>query len=133
MAGESKEIVIAFVAGSNLGELIQNTESIIEKYKIPTDINDGLTILPESFKLYQNYPNPFNPSTTIEFKVDKQSFVNLSVFNLLGQKIAELVNDSVEQGIYKIRFNGSRFASGVYIYRLITDKISIEKKMQLLK
>lgn len=98
----------------------------------PTTIDDENSS-PESFKLYQNYPNPFNPSTTIEFKVDKQSFVNLSVFNLLGQKIAELVNDSVEQGIYKIRFNGSRFASGVYIYRLITDKISIEKKMQLLK
>ncbi len=98
----------------------------------PTTIDDENSS-PESFKLYQNYPNPFNPSTTIEFKVDKQSFVNLSVFNLLGQKIAELVNDSVEQGIYKIRFNGSRFASGVYIYRLTTDKISIEKKMQLLK
>jgi FtsP/CotA-like multicopper oxidase with cupredoxin domain len=98
----------------------------------PTTIDDENSS-PESFKLYQNYPNPFNPSTTIEFKVNKQSFVNLSVFNLLGQKIAELVNDSVEQGIYKIRFNGSRFASGVYIYRLTTDKISIEKKMQLLK
>jgi len=88
---------------------------------------------PESFKLYQNYPNPFNPSTTIEFSIGKQSHVNLSVFTLLGQKVTELINGSVKQGSYKLRFNGSGLASGVYIYRFTTDKISTEKKMQLLK
>ncbi|MGB5847893.1 MAG: multicopper oxidase domain-containing protein [Ignavibacteriaceae bacterium] len=98
----------------------------------PTNINDDDSS-PESFKLYQNYPNPFNPSTTIEFSVHKQSFVNLTVFTSLGQKVAELVNSSFKQGSYKIRFNGSGLASGVYIYRLTTDQTSIEKKMQLLK
>jgi hypothetical protein len=98
----------------------------------PTNANDDNSS-PESFKLYQNYPNPFNPSTTIEFSVDKQTFVKLTVFTSLGQKVAELVNNSFKQGSYKIRFNGSGLASGVYIYRLTADKISIEKKMQILK
>jgi len=55
------------------------------------------------------------------------------VFTLLGQKVTELINGSVKQGSYKLRFNGSGLASGVYIYRFTTDKISTEKKMQLLK
>jgi FtsP/CotA-like multicopper oxidase with cupredoxin domain len=98
----------------------------------PTNANDDNSSL-ESYKLYQNYPNPFNPSTTIEFSVDKKTFINLTVFTSLGQKVAELANNSFKPGSYKIRFNASGLSSGVYIYRLTADKISVEKKMQLLK
>jgi FtsP/CotA-like multicopper oxidase with cupredoxin domain len=98
----------------------------------PTNIDDENSS-PESFKLHQNYPNPFNPSTTIEFSIGKQSHVNLSVFTLLGQKVAELVNEQLEPGNHNIRFNASKLSSGTYVYRLRTNEATISKKMQLLK
>ncbi len=83
--------------------------------------------------LEQNYPNPFNPTTTIEYFVPERSFVNLSVYDATGRKVAELVNEEVAAGNYKVQFNASNLASGVYFYRLKANgKISV-RKMTLLK
>jgi len=98
----------------------------------PTIIDDENSS-PESFELHQNYPNPFNPSTTIEFSLGKPSHVNLSVFTLIGRKVAELVNEQLVSGNYNVRFDASDLSSGTYLYQLKTNEITISKKMILLK
>jgi photosystem II stability/assembly factor-like uncharacterized protein len=89
--------------------------------------------LPDEFILFQNYPNPFNPSTTIKYSVGKNSHLNISVYTLLGQKVAELINERLESGNYNVKFNGSGLSSGIYLYQLRTEEITLTKKMQLLK
>ena len=90
-------------------------------------------IIPASFTLEQNYPNPFNPSTTINFSMPKASNVKLTVFNLLGQKVATLADKYMEAGVYTLKFDGAQLASGVYFYRLEAGKFISEKKMVLLR
>ncbi len=70
------------------------------------------------YNLYNNYPNPFNPETVIKFSLKEKSNVTLTVFNIAGQKVAELVTGEMEKGMYEKRFNGTKFSSGVYIFRL---------------
>jgi hypothetical protein len=88
---------------------------------------------PESYVLMQNFPNPFNPVTTIRYQLPERTRVNLSVYSILGQKIAELVNDNKEAGSYRVTFDASQLSSGVYLYRLQTDKTLISKKLMLIK
>jgi hypothetical protein len=94
--------------------------------------------LPAEFSLEQNYPNPFNPATTIEFSLPADAQVKISVYNLVGEKVAEVVNKDFAAGNHRIEFNASQLTSGVYLYKLdavdITGKnyYSI-KKMTLLK
>ncbi len=91
------------------------------------------TDIPVKFALQQNYPNPFNPTTTIEFSIPKAGFYSLNVYNILGQKVATLINSNLNSGYHKVQFNGSNMASGVYIYQLSGKNISIIKKMILMK
>ena len=91
------------------------------------------TELPWVFKLEQNYPNPFNPVTNINFSVPVQSFVTLKIYDLLGKEIAVLVNNEMRPGVYRVDFNASGFASGVYFYKLKAADIVITKKMILTK
>ena len=91
------------------------------------------TVLPRQFSLEQNYPNPFNPATKITYAVARESRVNLEVFDLLGRKIATLVNESRNPGTYSVEFDASKLVSGVYIYRLSTPELTISKKMLLVK
>lgn len=97
------------------------------------EIEIDLGMLPDNFTLNQNYPNPFNPSTIISFDVPQSSFINLSVYSILGEKVATLVNEFVEQGRYNYNFDASELTSGTYIYRLSADGVSITKKMMLTK
>ncbi len=89
--------------------------------------------LPNSYTLSQNYPNPFNPTTTIKFNLAKSSVVNLTVFNILGQRVAQLANGFMNAGEHSINFNAANFASGVYIYRIEAGDFTANKKMVLLK
>ncbi len=89
--------------------------------------------LPKEFSLEQNYPNPFNPTTTIQYNTPKTGFVSLDVYNLLGQKVATLVNEVVQAGSHTVNFNASDLPSGVYMYQLKTDNFNSIKKMTLLK
>ena len=90
--------------------------------------------VPLRFSLMQNYPNPFNPTTTIKYALPKASKVKLEVFNLLGQKVATLVNGFKQAGYHQVTFDGSRLPSGVYYFRLQTDKGFIKtRKLVLLK
>jgi hypothetical protein len=89
--------------------------------------------LPKEFSLLQNYPNPFNPSTEIRFSVPKTTHVRLSVYNTIGQLVETLVNEEKSAGNYVVRFNASRFSSGVYHYRLDAGFFSETRSMMLVK
>ncbi|MFZ2324928.1 MAG: T9SS type A sorting domain-containing protein, partial [Ignavibacteriaceae bacterium] len=89
--------------------------------------------VPDNYNLSQNYPNPFNPSTRISYSVVEPTNVKLSVYNILGQQVAILVNDFKNTGTYEVNFNASSLSSGVYIYSLEAGKVVVSKKMTLLK
>jgi hypothetical protein len=94
-------------------------------------------VLPKEFTLYQNYPNPFNPSTTIEFSLPEKSEVMLSIFNLLGEKVRELLNGSMEAGYQRVVFDARELPSGTYVYQInakgSTKSFIQSKKMTLVK
>ena len=97
------------------------------------DINELGNVI-NAYQLYQNYPNPFNPQTTIRFDIKEENFVNLSIYNVLGEKVKELVNDVLPSGSHEVKFDGSELSSGIYIYRLdVKEEYSENKKMSLLK
>jgi hypothetical protein len=85
------------------------------------------------YSLAQNYPNPFNPSTKIEYRVNEAGFVLLEVYNILGVKVATLINEYVPAGNYITNFVASDLASGVYIYKLSVNNFTQTKKMILEK
>ena len=89
--------------------------------------------LPEEFTLKPNYPNPFNPITTIRYSLVEDSQVNLEVYNVLGQRVATLVNENQDAGWHSVQFDGSRLATGTYMYRLVTGGQVKTGKMMLVK
>jgi hypothetical protein len=80
--------------------------------------SEGVTTVEYDYNLYNNYPNPFNPETVIKFSLKEKSNVTLTVYNIAGQKVAELASGEMEKGMYEKKFNGTKFSSGVYIFRL---------------
>jgi photosystem II stability/assembly factor-like uncharacterized protein len=88
---------------------------------------------PEHFSLAQNYPNPFNPSTTIRYTVSEEGDVLLDIYNLLGEKIAVLVDGVKAPGVYEIKWNAGKIPGGIYFYRLAHKNKIIVNKMMLLK
>jgi hypothetical protein len=95
--------------------------------------NNGDGDLPEQYALNQNYPNPFNPSTEIAFDLPSAGHVKLSVFNILGQEVETLVDESREAGSHIVTWDAARYSSGVYFYRISASSFSETKKMLLLK
>jgi hypothetical protein len=95
-------------------------------------------LLPETFALYQNYPNPFNPSTTISFDLPVKSHVELAIYNILGQRVATLLNQDFPAGEHEAKWYGTSdqgisVASGVYLYRIRAEGFTKTRKMLLLK
>ena len=90
-------------------------------------------IINKDFHLHQNYPNPFNPTTNIKFEIPSTKFVSIDVYDVLGNKIATLLNNEKKAGIYNISFNASNLSSGIYFYSLRTDDFVQTKKMILIK
>jgi hypothetical protein len=91
-------------------------------------------LVPAKYALEQNYPNPFNPSTVIEFSLPEDvANVKLSIYNMLGEKVGELVNTSLQAGKYQYQWNAKDVATGMYIYELRTDNFVSVKKMLLVK
>lgn len=90
-------------------------------------------IHPDNFTIYQNYPNPFNPATSIKFAIPVKSDVVIEVYNLLGQKVATLVNSTLEAGNHQVEFDAKNLSSGVYIYSLRAGDFMNTRKMILLK
>jgi len=139
----------------NLNDNITDVTGIIyysfNKYKfVPRSNNDFGTItsvnishnpvVPATYSLAQNYPNPFNPSTTIEYSLPVSGQTTLKIFNVLGQEVRTLVNDTQIAGKYSVRFDArlpdgqaTTLASGVYFYRLVAGDFHEVKKMLLLR
>jgi hypothetical protein len=89
--------------------------------------------LPNNYNLMHNYPNPFNPSTKIEYSIPEESFVNLKVFNLIGQEVATLINQYQKTGTYRAEFNAEGLNSGIYIAKLTANGVTRSIKMTLMK
>jgi hypothetical protein len=99
-----------------------------------TSVEENLNVTPNDYSLKQNYPNPFNPSTVIEFSLpDNVGNVKLSIYNAFGEKVAELVNTSLNAGKYQYQWNAQNVATGMYIYELRTENYLSVKKMILIK
>ena len=90
-------------------------------------------IIPEQYFLYQNYPNPFNPTTSIKFDLPQSGNVELTVYDILGREVKQLLKETRPAGTYEITFNASNFASGVYIYTIKSNDFTASKKLMLLK
>jgi hypothetical protein len=89
--------------------------------------------LPKSYALNQNYPNPFNPTTALSYQLAEMSNVNLSIYNMLGQKVATLVNERQQAGTYQIEWDAGNLASGIYYYTIKAGAFHQVKKMVLMK
>lgn len=104
----------------------------IQSNPLVTLVTERGSSVPKTY-LLQNYPNPFNPSTNIEFQIANVGFVTLKVYDVLGRRVATLVNRVEQPGNYEIQFNGSNLASGVYFYRLVAGIHVITRQMLLIK
>jgi hypothetical protein len=99
----------------------------------PTSIEDSEILTPLAFELTQNYPNPFNPKTDINYELPITNYVDLSVYNLLGQKVATLVNEQQKAGYHQVEWDASGFSSGIYYYKIEAGEFQDVKKMVLLR
>ena len=106
------------------------------KFEYSKEVEVTIDNMPTEFELSQNYPNPFNPSAVIKYSLPSKEFVQLKVFNVLGNEIATLVNGVQEAGTYKVEFNATNynnFSSGVYFYRFEAGSFIDSRKMTLVK
>jgi hypothetical protein len=97
------------------------------------EVNGNGGVLPEHYTLEQNFPNPFNPSTEIRYFLPENSYVQVSVYDLNGRKISDLVQAQQSAGMYTVKLDGSNMSSGIYIYTLNAGRTQLTKKMILLK
>ncbi|MDE3056919.1 MAG: T9SS type A sorting domain-containing protein [Bacteroidota bacterium] len=132
-SGMSKSTVSCFAIGPNGhlyagtgGGVYETTGSVAAEEKVEKAV-------PQAFSLSQNYPNPFNPTTTIEYAVSSKQYVWLNVYNVLGEKVATLVNETKSAGRYHAKFDGSSLPSGVYFYRIQAATYTETKKLLLMK
>ncbi len=121
-------------------DLIGSTIAYSQRVKIDLNVVTGIDeTMPREFALSQNYPNPFNPSTKIKYSVPNESNVKLTIYNILGEQVAVLVNEIKEAGYFEIDFNASNLNSGMYIYTIEASALGSDskftdvKKMMLVK
>jgi hypothetical protein len=112
-----------------------NTRHCLRDYESDfiTSVGEDSSRSPMSFRLEQNFPNPFNPHTTIQYTIARSSHVQIEVFNLLGQRVATLVDDAKPAGTFEVHWNAGTFPSGVYMYTLRTPTTQLTRKMLLVR
>ncbi|MCK9280038.1 MAG: T9SS type A sorting domain-containing protein [Melioribacteraceae bacterium] len=91
------------------------------------------TTIPLEYNLMQNYPNPFNPTTSIRFTIPEKAVVKLTVYNMLGEEMNSIINKELDAGLHQFEWNANGIPSGIYLYKLTTDKFTSNKKMILIK
>jgi Secretion system C-terminal sorting domain len=101
--------------------------------KVPTSVKQTDDAIPHTFFVDQNYPNPFNPSTTIQFGLPEKSFVVAKVYSVIGQEVATLFSGYLNAGVHALNFDASHLSSGIYLYRIQTEKSVKTNRMILLK
>ena len=122
-----------FIGTSGAGIFKSDSLTGLWQFCVITSIENAGKILLNSNYLFQNYPNPFNPTTTIPFVIPQSQYVELKLFDILGNEIAVLTNEYLQAGKHKIEFNGSNLPSGVYFYQLKAADFKQTKKLLLLK
>ncbi|MFA8341475.1 MAG: T9SS type A sorting domain-containing protein [Rhodothermaceae bacterium] len=127
---KNKLSAVVFIQSKSAKTVYQSATIDYTQFNI-TDIEEEDT--PLTFALEQNYPNPFNPSTTIEYSLEEKSQVKLTVYSILGEQVATLVDAEQSSGSYKVTFAGNDLPSGIYLYRLQTDDKVFTKKMVMMK
>ncbi|MBK8549514.1 MAG: T9SS type A sorting domain-containing protein [Ignavibacteria bacterium] len=95
----------------------------------PIGISSSNTEIPKKFVLQQNYPNPFNPETNIDFSIPESDFTKLSIYDRLGRELTVLVEQNLKAGNYHIKWDGTKYPSGIYFYRIQSSQFSDSKKM----
>jgi hypothetical protein len=131
---EGMSLKVQDISGQEINsELNSGDEVVIYNNAITKLIVLSADMSPVSYSLEQNYPNPFNPSTTIKFSLPEVSNVKLTIYNAIGQRVAELVNEQLQAGNYSYQWNASNLASGLYLYELRTQDFVATKKMLLMK
>jgi len=140
--GETQTIIIAYLVGRGTDALDSITEmhargdlaeSILGFSNYPVGVEPEEPVAIENFTLLQNYPNPFNPSTTIRYHLPGAGKIVLDVYNLNGQKVAELINGIQESGEQAVMFDAKELPSGVYFYRLKVGQQTTTRKMLLVR
>ncbi len=127
MNNVSAEGNTAYIVGKN------GTNAAIMRYRDNVLAINSNSNIPKKFELKQNYPNPFNPSTTINYALSKESFVNITVYDVSGREVRTLVDELKLAGNYSLHFDASNLTSGVYFYTITTEHFSETKKMMLIK
>jgi len=133
ISGETPDV--AFLLLSIFGVMITpGTKATVDylMFGAPSDV-ELINGLPEEYSLKQNYPNPFNPSTSIEYSIPSESFVELKVFDVLGNEVASLVNEQQQAGVYRADFTADNLPSGMYFARITANEFTQVVKMILLK
>ena len=108
-------------------------DSIFVKNQTTGVKDEGSLLTPNKYDLAQNFPNPFNPATSIRYSIPQASVVTLKVYDILGNEVANLVNEEKDQGVYTVTFNAGGLSSGIYFYTLRADGFVQTKKMLLIK
>lgn len=106
---------------------------VLEFTTVATSAGELSSNIPEDFEMHQNYPNPFNPSTEIRYGIPEASEVQLVIYDMLGRRVTQLVNERQSAGYHQVNFDAGNLASGIYIYRLQAGEHVITKKMMLAK
>ncbi|MEA2076884.1 MAG: T9SS type A sorting domain-containing protein [Candidatus Marinimicrobia bacterium] len=132
VAGDSLSNVIGVVIFS-YGSIKIEVRQVSDVTIIVKVIEPGVADVPNNFILHQNYPNPFNPVTTIRFDLAKATNVKLTIYDLTGRVVENLVNTSMNAGSYDLRWNASHLSSGMYLYRIETPEFTATNKLLLLK
>ena len=130
----SRLFIINSLTGVLLSSVLLDTSvSGIAAVTISTSVETVNLDLPKSIQLLQNYPNPFNTATTINYKLNKSSFINLSVYNVNGELVETLINERNDVGNHSVEWDAESISSDVYFYRITTGEYTETKKCLLLK
>lgn len=138
-SGTSTFISFISVSGGVAASILLSTTGEVESASYSTfgertaTAAEGFDEVPSTFELGQNYPNPFNPSTRIAYSLPSTSDVRLTVYSLIGQEVATLVNTTQGPGTYEVTFDASELSSGVYLYKLQTEGFTQTRVMSLIK
>lgn len=132
----STDILYPYNINGSVSTSSAGVQTLIEN---PTKATKEKGIRPETYSLGQNYPNPFNPVSKISYSIPRESFVILSVYNSIGEKIRTLVNEVQDHGNYNVNFEAGNLSSGIYFYSLEAKALNSNetfktfKKMTLIK
>ncbi|NQV49087.1 MAG: lamin tail domain-containing protein [Candidatus Marinimicrobia bacterium] len=126
--------------GADRVYVVPDTNSVVSHFynDVSVYVGIGLVGIPTEFALHDNYPNPFNPITNIKYDIPENAYVTLSIYNMIGQHVIDLVNEDQAPGFYHLQWNGldksgTPVSSGLYIYRLTTPDFTRSEKMTFLK